>query len=253
MKISVITVCRNSQKTIGYTIESFLRQCYPDKEMILVDGLSTDGTLDVVRSFGSDAIHISSEADTGIYDAMNKGLRHYAGDAVGFLNSDDAFHTDMSLELIAQALRSADVAFGDLAMVRDHTSKKVVRFWHCGEFTRRGFHLGWAPPHPTFYVRRKVVDAVGEFDTRYTIAADYDFALRALMKHGFKSHYIPATLVDFQLGGHSTQRLGSTLDCSMQCLRVRQQHFGHWPIDLAFFGRPIRRVGQVLRRTEASR
>ena len=247
MKISVITVCRNSQATIRFTIESFLRQTYSDKEMIVIDGLSTDSTLDIVRSYSADSISLRSEADSGIYDAMNKGLRRYSGEAVGFLHSDDAFHDEHALARIAEGLSKADVVFGDLQMVRDHTSKTVARIWHPGRFTRLGVHTGWVPPHPTLYVRRKVFDAVGPFNTKYYIAADYDFMLQALMIHRFSSCYIPSTLVDFQLGGTSTQGWRSSVRANLECLDVRRRHFGYLPIDLAFFGRPIRRFGQVVR------
>ena len=253
MKISVITICRNSQATIGYTIESFLRQRHPNKELVVVDGLSTDDTLKIIDSFSSDAISVVSEADAGIYDAMNKGLRRYSGEAVGFLHSDDTFHDETSLETIAEALGKADIVFGDLEMVRDHVSKDIVRVWRPGDFTRLGFHLGWIPPHPTLYTRRKVFDAVGEFDTKYAIAADYDFMLRALMKHRFSSMYARTTLVDFQVGGTSTKGLSSFITGNLECLDSRRRHFGRFPIDLALFGRPIRRLYQVSLWSKASR
>ncbi len=245
MKISVITICRNSQATIGHTIESFLRQRYSNKELVVVDGLSTDATLDIVRSFGSDAIRVASEADAGVYDAMNKGLRRYSGDAVGFLHSDDTFHDETSLETIAEALGKADIVFGDLEMVKDHVSKKVVRVWRPGNFTRLGFRLGWAAPHPTLYAKRKVFDAVGEFNTKYFISADYEFMLLALMKHRFSSRYIRSTLVDFQVGGISTRGWRSFVIGNLECLDSRRRHFGRFPIDLALFGRPVRRLYQI--------
>src|SRR5436190_13803392 len=114
MKISVITVCRNSEATIAHTIESFLRQTHADREMVIVDGSSNDRTLQIVRSFDSPEIRIFSEPDNGIYDAMNKGLRLYQGDACGFLNSDDMFHDSAVLERISAGLSQADVVYGDV-------------------------------------------------------------------------------------------------------------------------------------------
>src|SRR5687768_9658750 len=126
MKISVVTVSYNSQATIGFTIQSFLEQDHPEKEMLVIDGASSDATLKIVESFGSDAIRVFSEKDKGVYDAMNKGFHLFEGDAVGFLNSDDTFHDSRVLSDIAAALQDADIAYGDLHMVTDHRTKRVV-------------------------------------------------------------------------------------------------------------------------------
>src|SRR4029079_2722127 len=136
MKISVITVCRNSEATIAHTIESFLEQTHANKEMVVVDGSSSDRTLQIVRSFDSPAIRISSEPDNGIYDAMNKGLRLYQGDACGFLNSDDMFHVSVVLKRFAAGLTQADVVYGDVLFVNNQMEKRPVRLWRAGNFTR---------------------------------------------------------------------------------------------------------------------
>ena len=156
MKISVVTVAYNSSATIGQTIESFLRQRYGDKELVIVDGGSTDEAVSIVRSFQDPLLRVISERDDGIYDAMNKGLGLFTGEAVGFLNSDDTFHTDTSLDLIAAGLEDADIVFGDLYMVTDHRSKRTVRTWKAGRFSRSAFRMGWIPPHAAFYVRRRI-------------------------------------------------------------------------------------------------
>lgn len=245
MKVSVITVCRNSEKTIGYTIESFLRQNYPDKEMIVVDGLSTDRTLEIVRSFSSDLIRVASESDRGIYDAMNKGLRRYSGDAVGFLHSDDTYHDEAALSAIAAGLDGFDIVYGDLNMVRDHRLKQTVRVWAPGHYSRQAFRFGWAAPHPTLYARRRVFDAVGEFNTKYRIAADYDFMLQALALRRFSSKYLKKSLIDFQLGGTSTNGWRAFVEGNLECLNVRRRHLGSGPVDIALFGRPLRRIAQM--------
>src|SRR5689334_7637495 len=129
LKISVITVCYNAERTIGTTIESFLAQSYPEKELIVVDGASRDGTVRLVEGFGSPQIAIHSESDSGLYDAMNKGLALYRGDAIGFLNADDRFGGNESLSRIAAALGDCDMVSGNLDFVRDHKSGQVVRRW----------------------------------------------------------------------------------------------------------------------------
>ena len=136
MKISVITASYNSEATIRATIESFLAQTHPDKEMLVIDGASKDATLKIAESFGSSQIRVISEPDKGVYDAMNKGLHLFTGDAIGFLNSDDTFHDDDALAAIAAALEEADVVYGDLDMVIDNKSKTLVRAWSGGRFGR---------------------------------------------------------------------------------------------------------------------
>jgi glycosyltransferase len=244
MKISVVTVCLNSEKTIAFMIRSFLMQRYPNKELLIIDGASRDRTVEIASSFTSPDIRIVSEKDHGIYDAMNKGLRLFGGDAIGFIGSDDTLHDERSLDHIANALVNADIVYGDLDMVRDHNAKQVARVWKSGEFRREAFLRGWMPAHATFYVRRKVVETVGEFDLSYDIGADYDLILRSMMLHQFRMQYVPQVLVDFQLGGTSSRGLRSALHQNIECLRARRRHLGAPVIDLAFFLKPARKILQ---------
>jgi len=245
MKISVITASYNSEKTIGFTLESFLGQSHPDKEMLVIDGGSTDTTLKIVGSFGSDAIRVVSEKDNGVYDAMNKGFRQFHGDALGFLNSDDTFHDPDALADIAAALRDADIVYGDLDMVTDHQTKRLVRAWRGGTFHRYSFQLGWVPPHPTFYMRREVAQRVGEYDLSYVTTADYDYMLRAIALNDFRVRYIPRVIADFQMGGISTRGWRVTLRGNLECLRSRRVHLNAPVIDPAFFLRFLRRILQI--------
>lgn len=244
MKISVVTASYNSQATIGFTIQSFLEQDHPEKEMLVIDGASSDATLKIVELFGSDAIRVFSAKDKGVYDAMNKGFHLFEGDAVGFLNSDDTFHNSLALSDIASALQDADIAYGDLHIVTDHDSKRVVRSWRGGIFNRHSFQLGWVPPHPTFYMRKEVAQKVGDYDLSYITTADYDYMLRALMLNDFKARYIPRVLVDFQIGGISTKGWRVTLRGNLECLRSRREHLNASIIDAAFFQRFARRIFQ---------
>lgn len=245
MKISVITASYNSEATIGATIESFLAQTHPDKEMLVVDGASKDATLKIVESFGSSEIRVISEPDKGVYDAMNKGLHLFKGDSIGFLNSDDTFHDDGALAAIAAALEQADVVYGDLDMVTDHQSKTLVRAWRGGRYGRYSFQLGWVPPHPTFYMRRQVAETVGDYDLSYVTTADYDYMLRALALNDYRVAYLPRVIADFQMGGISTSGWRVTLRANLECLRSRQQHLNAPVIDAAFFLRFARRIFQL--------
>ena len=245
MKISVVTACYNSEATIGFTIESFLAQSHPEKEMLVIDGASGDATLKIVESFGSDAIRVYSEKDRGVYDAMNKGFHLFSGDAVGFLNSDDTFHDRDTLGAIAAALQDADIVYGDLNMVTDHQTKRVVRSWRGGTFKRYSFQLGWVPPHPAFYMRKEVAQKVGDYDLSYVTTADYDYMLRAMALNDFRVRYIPRVIADFQMGGISTQGWRVTLRANLECLRSRREHLNAPVLDAAFFLRFVRRIFQL--------
>jgi len=244
MKISVITVCFNSEITIAHTINSFLDQTHPDKEMIIVDGCSTDRTLEIIRSFSSPFIRIISEPDTGIYDAMNKGLKLYEGDAFGFLNSDDMFHDATVLERISAGLSDADVVYGDVLFVADQMQKRPVRVWRAGPYRRGCFRYGWLPPHPTFYIRRELADAVGPFDLSYGLSSDYDYMLRAMEVQSPRVRYVPSILVDFMHGGSTTQSPLRYVTGNLHCLRSRRRHLQAPPVDLALFLKPLRKAHQ---------
>lgn len=245
MKISVVTVCLNSRASIARTVQSFLEQKYSDKELLVIDGGSTDGTVGVARSFGSDIIRIISEKDRGIYDAMNKGLANYAGDAIGFLNTDDVYHDSSALTRIAQNLASADAVYGDLIMVSDHATGHVVRTWDAGEFVPGAFRKGWMPPHPTFYLRRELAARTGIFDLSYRISADYDFMLRALETQPARARYIRHALVNFMMGGISTTGPAAVIRGNLECLRSRRRHLGTPMLDAALFMKPLRKLQQL--------
>lgn len=245
MKISTVTVCHNSQATIARTIDSFLSQDHSDKELLVVDGGSTDGTVEIVKGFASDSIRLISESDSGIYDAMNKGLANFSGDAIGFLNSDDVYHGASALTRIAEGLEEAAAVYGDLVMISDHETGDIVREWRGGEFVPGAFRSGWMPPHPTFYIRRELAARTGKFDVRYRISADYDFMLRALELHRPRVRYVPHVLVDFMVGGLSTTGPLAVIRGNLECLRARQQHLGAPMLDAALFMKPIRKLRQL--------
>jgi glycosyltransferase involved in cell wall biosynthesis len=208
MKISVVTVCFNAASTIGYTLDSFFAQDHADKELLVIDGASRDDTLAVVGRYPG--VTVVSEPDRGIYDAMNKGLAAFTGDAVGFLNADDRYKDRSALAEIAGALAGADIVHGNIDFVSDHRSGRVTRRWRTAPFRPGAFARGWMPAHPSFYVRREVVRKVGLFDLAYPIAADYDYMLRAMEIHRFSHAFIERPLVDMMQGG--TSNAGVTSD-----------------------------------------
>lgn len=244
MKISVLTVCWNSAATIRHTLDSFFAQDHPAKELVIVDGGSTDATLAIVCSYPQGPIRMISEPDRGMYDALNKGLRLYTGDAVGVLNSDDCFHDGTALSRISAGLEHADIVHGDLDFVENHLNKQVVRRWRGVPKPVKGFRTGWMPAHPTFYVLHAVAEAVGPFDLDLRVASDYDWMLRAVELHGFRTRVVDHVLIDMMVGGASTRSLRSHVAHNLEALRARRRWLGSGLIDYALLAKPMRKVGQ---------
>ena len=204
-KISVITASYNSANTIEDTLESVKSQNFNNIEHIIVDGCSSDNTLDIIESRKDCFAEVISEPDKGIYDAFNKALTRVSGDVVAILNSDDVFYDDKVLALVAEIFNKTecDIVYGDLVFVKQHDLHSVVRFWKSSKFIQGSFKDGWHPPHPSFFVRKSVYDEFGNFDTTIAVAADFEFMLRLLEIKRLKSEYIPRVLTRMRVGGHS--------------------------------------------------
>lgn len=208
MKISLITVCYNSAKTIADTLDSVAAQDYEDLEHIIVDGASQDGTLTIAGKYPHIA-KLISEPDKGIYDAMNKGIACAAGDYIGFLNADDFYAHQQVVSHAATALcaSSADALYGDLQYITPDQPFRVVRHWRAGSYRRQSFLYGWMPPHPTFLAHRGLFEQHGSFNTSLRSAADYELMLRFLYKHHAQAAYLPEVMVKMRTGGTSNASL----------------------------------------------
>lgn len=207
MKISIVTPCFNSSATIEDTIKSVIGQDYGSIEYIIIDGGSTDNTIEIIKKFGDKISKVVSERDGGIYDAMNKGVSLATGDVVGILNSDDLYADNKVISRVANSFKDdIDACYGDLAYVDRLDISKKVRFWKAGKFSFSKIRRGWIMPHPAFFIRRELYNKFGAFNLTFKIAADYEIMLRLLL-NGLKPVYIPETLVCMREGGFSAKSL----------------------------------------------
>lgn len=203
LKLSIVTAVRNMADTIGDTLRSVASQSHSDIEHIVVDGLSTDGTLDVVARFPHVA-RIISESDRGLYDAMNKGARAATGEYVSWLNADDMLSDPTALEKVVKAAeRRPAVVAASVDMVDPVDTQKVNRRYSVRGFNPRWLRYGYAVPHPGFHIRRDVLERLGGFDLQFPLAADFDLIARAI--HGEQESYVllDEVVVRMRMGGHS--------------------------------------------------
>lgn len=209
MRISVITVCLNARDTIEEALVSVHRQTFAGKEHIVVDGASTDGTLEVIDRHRGGITTLISGKDRGLYYAMNKGIEAATGDYVGFLNADDIYQDDTVLERVAAALDSGnwDASHGDLVYVGQREPGKVLRYWKSRPYVPGMFEAGWHPAHPTLYVRRDILRELGGFNTDYRYHADFDLMVRLFIAKRISSVYLPQVLVRMRTGGQSNRSL----------------------------------------------
>jgi glycosyltransferase len=229
VKISVITAVRNSHHTIEDCLRSVAGQSYALREHVVVDGLSDDGTCDLLQRHQEKIDVLISERDSGIYNALNKGLANSTGDIIGFLHADDVFADADVLLRVAEAFRdrSVDVVYGDLMYVDKVDVMRAFRYWRAGVFSPSDLRAGWMPPHPTLYVRRSVYSRVGGFDETYRIAGDYDHILRIFSRQTVNPVYLPSVLVKMRVGGASNSSLRNILRKSMEDYRaLRRNNIG---------------------------
>lgn len=218
--ITIITAVYNGASTIGDCLKSINSQTVA-VEHIIIDGVSTDNTLDIVREISPHA-SILSEPDKGIYDAMNKGINLATGDIVGILNADDFYINNQVLEKVAKVFadKAVDAVFADLVFVNPSNLDKVVRYYRADNFKPSKFAYGWMPPHPTFFVRRKIYELFGTFKLDYRIAADFELLTRFLVNERVSYSYLPEVIVKMRTGGVSTRNLKSNWILNKEIVRA---------------------------------
>jgi glycosyltransferase involved in cell wall biosynthesis len=222
VKITIITACYNGAETIEDTIRSVASQTYRNIEHIIVDGNSTDNTMEIVARNRDKVSIVVSEPDDGVYHAMNKGLRLASGDVIGFLNSDDVYVDEHVLDKIAAIFRDAEVdaCYADLIYVERENPQKLVRYWRSRPFSPGLFKRGWMPAHPTFFVRREIYEKYGGFDLQFRLQSDFDLTMRLLEKHRIRSVYIPTVLVRMRMGGLTNKSVLNVLRGNLEAYRA---------------------------------
>lgn len=218
MKISIITVCYNAEKTIESTIQSVIKQDYINIEYIIIDGLSTDNTLNIVNKYSEKTTHVISERDDGMYDAINKGIKIANGDVIGILNADDELANNDTISLIASEFlknKDLDSLIGDINFINNN---KIIRHYSAKYWNPNKFSYGFMPPHPSFYCKKNLFYKFGFYRTDFKIAADYELLIRFLYINQIAYVYLNNIIVNMKLGGKSTSGLSSFLKINTEIL-----------------------------------
>lgn len=222
-KVSIITVCYNSESTIENTIKSVISQDYPHIEHIMVDGGSKDKTLGIIDIYKKNISAIISEPDNGIYDAMNKGIKMANGEIIGILNSDDIFYSNSILSEIVRVFEQKnhiDAVYGNIIYFKDNDTSRTVRKWVTKEYYPSFFDNGEIAPHPSLFVKKKVYDEIGTYYPNFKISSDYEFMLRAFKKNGYTPLHLNHFIVKMRMGGESTKGFRNTLIANKEVVKA---------------------------------
>ncbi|EBA12400.1 glycosyltransferase family 2 protein [Roseobacter sp. CCS2] len=226
MKISVVTAVMNGRDTLPAMLDSLRTQTYVDVEHVVQDGGSTDSTLAYLHAEGHPNMVLQSSPDSGIYDAINQGIRRATGDIVGLLHADDTLAAPDVLAQVADALANPEIdgVYGDLQYVARDDASRVIRNWTAGPYSAAHLKRGWMPPHPTLYLRREVFARSGLYDTSYRIAGDYEAMLRFLTSGKVRLGYIPQVMVQMKMGGVSNRSFAHMIRKSREDYRAIRRH-----------------------------
>lgn len=251
MKLSIITITYNSAATLEATIQSVINQDYPNIEYIIIDGKSTDSTLEIVTKYKSKIAKVISEKDHGLYDALNKGILNATGDVIGFLHSDDVYYDNTILSQVMTAFANQPEAqglYGDLIFVERLDLNKIKRVWHSGTYVQDAFLNGWMPPHPTFFVRKEIYQKHGNFNTKLKHAADYELMLRFIHVHKINLIYLPEIIVRMRMGGASNFSFRNKWEAHLED-REAWRINGLKPNPLKLMLKPLSKISQYFKRS----
>jgi glycosyltransferase involved in cell wall biosynthesis len=245
LKISLITVTFNAADTIELCINSVINQQYPHLEYIIIDAQSTDGTLVIANKYKKHIHHIVSGPDNGIYDAMNKGIKHATGDIIGILNADDHFAGNDILKTINNIfeITGADAVYGNVDYI--DRNGKVVRRWRSGVYEHGAFNRGWMPPHPSFYVKKQLFEKFGLYDLQYGSATDYELMLRFIHTHKIEVHYLNKVVVKMLIGGVSNKNIKNRINAWKNDYKAMRTNGLPFPY-IAIVLKPLRKITQYI-------
>ncbi len=242
MKISIITVCLNSEQTIVATLQSIASQTYQDIEHIIIDGGSTDQTVKYIKNNMTRIAYLKSEPDRGIYDAMNKGIRLASGDIIGILNSDDIYANNFVLERVAQVMLdgSFDAIYGDVEYISSSDITKTIRRYSSRFFSPSNLAWGWMPAHPTLFIRKTILDKYGLYQIDYKIAADFELVARIFKDGKIKHYYLPEIMVKMRIGGVSTSGIRNSILLNQEVFRACKSNAIHTNILMLLSKYPLK-------------
>jgi glycosyltransferase involved in cell wall biosynthesis len=250
MKISIITPTYNSEKVIKDCMESVVNQSYKNFEHLVIDGASTDNTLQILQEYRNHLTVLMSKPDQGIYDAMNKGITLATGSVVGFLNSDDFYINNNILTKVANIFIEdplLDACYADLLYTDKLDTSRIVRYWKSKKFIPGAFAKGWCPPHPTFFLRRSIFERFGYFDLNYSIAADVELMMRLLEINNIRVRYVPELWVKMRMGGVTNRNLKNIWNQNQEVLRALRSHRLPTNIIIFFLFKIFRRIMEFFR------
>jgi len=237
LKISIITVCFNSSKTIEKTFQSILNQTYNDIEYIVIDGGSTDSTLDIIKKYKKNIASFVSEPDRGLYDAMNKGIKLATGDIVGILNSDDIYTDEKVLENVARfhENNNVEVSLGNIIQLTNYG--KVVRRYSAKKWIPNKLKIGFMPPHPSLFFKRELFEKYGYYHLDFVSGADYELIVRFFLKNNVLWKYSNITTTAMLIGGISTSGLSSYIIISKEiCKALKKNEIKYNQLKVYFRG-----------------
>jgi glycosyltransferase involved in cell wall biosynthesis len=243
LKISLITVAFNAESTISRCIQSVISQTFKNVEYIIVDGGSTDKTIQIIEQYKDHINIFLSEPDDGIYDAMNKGIKLANGHIIGMLNADDFFTDTNTLSAVADAFaqQNTSIIYGDLDYI--NAKGKVIREWRSGNYFPGMYNWGWMPPHPTFYCKRELFFTLGLYSLEYGTAADYELMVRFMHKNQLNAFYLERVMVKMNIGGESNKSLGNRVKGLLFDFKAMRNNGISLPL-IALFLKPLRKIVQ---------
>jgi glycosyltransferase involved in cell wall biosynthesis len=253
MKVSIITPCFNSSRTIRSTLESLALQTYSNVECIIIDGGSTDGTLGIINEYSHIFTHIISEPDSGLYDALNKGIKLASGDVIAILHSDDLFSDRFVVSDMVEKMlvKKAEIAFSDMVIV-DKSMTKVLRYYMASYFSPWMFRVGWMPPHPTCFIKKSLFDEFGLYSLNYKVAGDFDFLVRIFYARDVSWAYLNRVTVKMRQGGVSNTGFSSK-KIIFQEINQSLRSNNVWSLPIFQLGRYFIRLLELLIRPKSAR